>query len=220
VKKLAPIQSIVKFRFRKTRQRHKNKKRYFSLQEGSHNSTFRMAHDLDGETVRQSLLNALFTELTEGKDGLATAMESIGTNANNTYAVRLRVFDDIPPLIRYYKEKKCVLRNVHRVSICGVRAYLLGMEHSTNVANKTTCVVGAAFGIRVLGHCLLIDKEWVLKKMKKELLFHGCATCGKEKAILKCASCRCSYYCNQKCQRADWPNHKKTHFYIDVSCPM
>lgn len=36
-----------------------------------------------------------------------------------------------------------------------------------------------------------------------------CACCHKVDSTLRCASCRCVYYCSKQCQRKHWPTHKK-----------
>lgn len=176
-----------------------------------------MEDHTNNNMIYQSLLHALYTELKEETFNLATTMETLTLNPDNTFGVRLRAFENISDLIDHYKKTGCVLQSVFRVKICGAQAYLLGMHDKTHVANNTLCLVGAAFGLRVYGHCLLVDKEWVFKMLKKNLLYRGCATCGNLNATLKCAGCRCAYYCNTECQRTDWKKHKKTHFYIDIS---
>ncbi|XP_012940391.1 ankyrin repeat and MYND domain-containing protein 2 [Aplysia californica] len=37
----------------------------------------------------------------------------------------------------------------------------------------------------------------------------GCETCGEAKAEAKCSKCKMVVYCNQECQRLNWPTHKK-----------
>ena len=39
--------------------------------------------------------------------------------------------------------------------------------------------------------------------------FHDCAHCGAGSARSLCGRCRGSHYCSKKCQRADWPQHKR-----------
>ncbi|KAK2150640.1 hypothetical protein LSH36_397g02007 [Paralvinella palmiformis] len=36
-----------------------------------------------------------------------------------------------------------------------------------------------------------------------------CNTCGEMKADKKCSACKSVFYCNVKCQKLDWTNHKK-----------
>eukprot|EP01084_Bolivina_argentea_P248527 415742_1 len=38
---------------------------------------------------------------------------------------------------------------------------------------------------------------------------HTCHTCQQEGVSSLCSRCKCTYYCNIKCQRADWKYHKK-----------
>jgi hypothetical protein len=46
-------------------------------------------------------------------------------------------------------------------------------------------------------------------KMEKILYNeHSCANC-HIKGHLKLCPCEIAHYCNTKCQKADWPNHRK-----------
>eukprot|EP01084_Bolivina_argentea_P156113 272056_1 len=49
---------------------------------------------------------------------------------------------------------------------------------------------------------------------------HNCSSCNSKGARLRCASCKRAYYCNKKCQRADWKSgHKQkcTQKYLESS---
>lgn len=48
--------------------------------------------------------------------------------------------------------------------------------------------------------------ETLIKNKMGQLMF--CQVCGHE-AIKYCAGCKKVYYCSDKCQKADWKNHKK-----------
>lgn len=37
----------------------------------------------------------------------------------------------------------------------------------------------------------------------------GCRTCNNVNAALRCSACKSVTYCNENCQRTDWPKHKK-----------
>jgi hypothetical protein len=36
----------------------------------------------------------------------------------------------------------------------------------------------------------------------------NCSVCDATGALSKCARCHVAYYCDRKCQRVDWPEHK------------
>lgn len=45
------------------------------------------------------------------------------------------------------------------------------------------------------------------KPMEK---IHLCSFCKKRlEKLARCSACRVACYCNQECQKRDWPNHKK-----------
>ncbi|KAI0685775.1 hypothetical protein C8T65DRAFT_591850 [Cerioporus squamosus] len=50
--------------------------------------------------------------------------------------------------------------------------------------------------------------DWKLKEMKQ--MPPNCRVCGRAKYDLKkCARCQKDTYCSEKCQRENWPRHKK-----------
>ena len=44
-----------------------------------------------------------------------------------------------------------------------------------------------------------------------ETVVKKCKACGSEEGeLLRCTRCKAAYYCNQTCQRKDYPSHKLT----------
>jgi hypothetical protein len=182
-----------------------------------HNFTMASQSFKEDETVQQALISALYKSLRDEKMETATVMEKMIIRTNGTYSVHFRIIDNIPYFVEWYKEKEYVIRKMFLINVCGIDAYLLGMEHIRGDVDDTLCVVGTAFEIKVYGHCVIIQHNSVMKVMKKNLLYHGCASCGNPAAKLKCAGCRCRYYCNDICQKKDWKEHKQSHYHIEVS---
>jgi len=171
----------------------------------------------DDESIRQALISALYKNLRDEKMKTATVMEKMIIQPDGKYSVHLHMIDNIPLFVEWYKEKEYVIRKMFLITVCGINAYLLGMEHIRGDVGDTLCVVGQAFGIKVHGHCVIIQHNSVMKVMKKNLIYHGCGSCGNPAAKLKCASCRCRYYCDKICQKKDWKEHKKSHYHIEIS---
>lgn len=54
------------------------------------------------------------------------------------------------------------------------------------------------------------DHPEKLKALLDRLSCSECRTCRKKKGVhLRCSGCSVAYYCDIKCQRADWPKHKQ-----------
>ena len=59
--------------------------------------------------------------------------------------------------------------------------------------------------------CILVRKRAKQFEQKSDFdeVFQSCSACGHIEHKMKvCSQCRASFYCNEECQRKDWPTHK------------
>jgi len=84
------------------------------------------------------------------------------------------------------------------------------------VAEDFGCMPGAGerdvvhfYNKRMPCSCLrTLYSELKRSQEKASTCFH-CDQSRSRKTLMACSSCKCAYYCSKKCQRLDWPSHKK-----------
>lgn len=70
------------------------------------------------------------------------------------------------------------------------------------VQNLSGAKIGESWALGVLSGCINGQRAFQDDK--------GCSTCGQEsKSTKKCSKCKYVQYCDRKCQRLHWSNHKK-----------
>lgn len=178
-----------------------------------------MQHRQIQENIVLSIYNDLQDKdtLLDGKPCVGVVLENIQFHEEK-YCLHLRRLysSSIPDIVESYAAEKVVIKHFFLLSLYGMDLFLLAMERESPLPSDPICIVGEIFGIQVHGHCMFISDPSAVRKLRRSLNYRVCASCGNKKNLLKCNGCLCKYYCNLDCQKADWKEHKKTHFIIQV----
>ena len=82
------------------------------------------------------------------------------------------------------------------------------------IANIRPAKMLALMDLKVIHHLLVLERDWDRIKANYQPPDSVCAFCGDANPKLRCSECRAVRmdvrYCNKKCQKAGWPEHKKT----------